>query len=306
MDHDDAAPLLSELARGTLAPAVATGVADHALACPECRPALAAMREVQALAERREAGMLEPHPESELLTRFALEADALAPAARAHVEAHVGQCPACAAEVRLARAAVAGAGWRGALAAWTGVGNPGIEGWLRPALTALAIVALVPAYFGLVEYPRAISERDRGPRHAQQQPAPAAAPAPAPTFEGGAAHVLLLRGPTRSAARALPRVVLAAGQDALPVVVDHPLGLPPEAPVAIRVLRANGSLAWSTSSTARALWDSSLGAATLLVPTRALAHGRYALEIAPAAGGPIRFSARFEVAPADRARAQAP
>ena len=74
MNHDQAAPLISDWVRGTIAGARSAEIGRHVAECAECREAAEGARALVAEAERA-AGEARAHPSSDTLARFVTDPD---------------------------------------------------------------------------------------------------------------------------------------------------------------------------------------------------------------------------------------
>ncbi len=289
MDHDKAAGLVSDWVGGALEPAIAEGVALHVASCAECRLAADGARALWAEAKRAQGAPGE-HPIPDQLARYIALPSDLASRELALVGGHLRSCDACRQEVILMRDALAPSAlrsWRAALA-----GLPSIPRALQPVIAVVAIALVLPAWNGLVVAPRELADARLRLSAAEESLARVdPVSPPALSLPGGGAAVLVLRGATR-AASSVPIVRLRAGQSMLALLLDV---TPPLGPLTVRVLRADGAIAWSSSGPREEFWDEANQLVGLMVPVQALAPGRYRVELLAAAEAPAVLTAEFEV-----------
>jgi hypothetical protein len=114
------------------------------------------------------------------------------------------------------------------------------------------------------------------------------------TIRGGGVAALVLQGATRSAGP-VPTLQLRPGQILQPVLLDVS---PPAGELRLKLVRADGSTAWSAGGPREEYWDEANRLTGLLVPTDVLTAGEYRIE-AHRGGDPAPFfTARFRVAAA--------
>jgi anti-sigma factor RsiW len=289
MDHEVAATRITDWVLERLTPSDARAVETHVGTCAACAEAATAAR-----ALRRTAGLggrpSTPHLEPLLLARFTLTPDTLAVQELAACRAHLDECPACAHERDLVRAANAPS-WSRALAAW--LPSPAApRALLAPALGVLALLLAVPAYLGIVELPR---ERGRHPGATTATTAPnanSAGAAGAPAWTGGGVDALILESATRGAG-VVPTIHIRPGQPVQPILFqcDRPEG----ESVTLRLMGTGEVVAWTRVARTADIWDTRHHVVSLLVPVSNLVPGEYRLEVAATTPGAIPTTARFRV-----------
>ncbi len=303
MMHDEATPLLLDLALGTLAPDERAALEAHLAACEECR---AMRRTVERLvAAVREETSDAGHPDADAVVSFAL--GGLSGAGSAAVAEHVASCAACAAEVDAVRRAEAESreealagdirrdpGGRAREGTRPAPRATSRRAWgaLAAAAAGLAALLAYPAYLGLVRLPVVESRSADVARETQSLATRVGA------LEGelGAARDALAR--VREWGGATPLHLLSAamrgGEEARTVRVDPAqpvvalaveLGALPESaaatPVRFVITRADGGAAFAADLAAadvrRELREA--GVVLLLVPSARLAPGSYRLAV---------------------------
>jgi anti-sigma factor ChrR (cupin superfamily) len=302
LEHREAAPLLIDHVRGRLDGEPARTVAAHVAACEECRALAETIRRVDGEITTHGAALFERHPTADDLARWALgSASALPTEILARIGAHVNACPTCGREAALARRAAAPSFLASLAARARGWTAEGAAGWLRPALAAVAILLAWPAWQGLVEVPALRREvtQMRSQLDAAREREATPPERPTPAFAGGAARILVLGGPTRSAADG-PTVTPAPGQTALPIVVDlesSPELLSSDGDLDVRIVPTpRGEPAFAMLAPAASLRDPATRTLTLLVPLSRLGPGTWRLEIRRGALGVPLYTAPFRVA----------
>ncbi|HUK62236.1 MAG TPA: hypothetical protein VLV15_02845 [Dongiaceae bacterium] len=284
MDHELAATRITDWVSERLPAAEAEGVAAHVRTCASCAAAAEAARALRNAA--REALPRTSHLDPVTLARYTLTPDDLTVAEIGRCRAHLDECPECAREHELVRAANAPSLTR-TLASWL---PPATEprAVLAPALAVLAVLLAVPAYQGLVTLPR---ERAR---HAGQAASSAPAPAAGPVaWAGGGVETLILESATRGGAT-VPAIRLRAGQPAEPVLLE--CDRPPGDTVTVRLTDVRGGLVWSRVAAISEIWDPRHHVVSLLLPAAALDPGEYLLVLVTGRDG-THASARFRIEP---------
>jgi hypothetical protein len=290
MDHASAIESLSDWVDGRLATAQAADVERHVQQCEECRGVADTLRSVRREIDAHGAALFTAHPEADALSRFALDRDRLELPALAAIGAHVRACPSCAAECAWMRRA-ASPSPLDRLVAWV-VGHRTPGAWLRPAVTVLAAIVLLPAaYRGVIELPRAREEARRAATLRPIVPPPSA-------WSGGGVDPLVLSTPLRGAAPAA-ELRLRAGQPAQPVFVAVE---PPEGASRIAaVLRdSTGTAVWRWEGPLEESWSGPARVFAFLVPAARLAPGDQAFELSAGGGATPFFAGRFRVVGATR------
>lgn len=292
MNHDQAAPLISDWVRGTLARARSVDVERHVAECAECRDAAEGARALVAEVGRaaREA---REHPSSDALARFVTDPDSEPIGELARVGVHLRGCAPCSEDVSLMREASAPSWWRPIRAWWASA--PAASRLLQPALAVAAVALMFPAWNGLVDAPRERASLERRLSEAEAARARADADARASAgaiARGGGVRALVLRPGARSAS-VVPELRLREGQLLQPLLLDV---VPPPAPLTARVVREGGGEAWSASGARAEFFDAANGLVGLHVPATALTPGEYRVELASAGGEPF-FTSRFRILP---------
>jgi len=284
MDHATAETLLEDWIEGRLAPEQAAELEAHVRSCAECAAHADLLRGIRREVAAHGEALFMPHPSSDQLARLELRADSLPLDELARIGAHVRACPACTAERALIRDAARPAPLR-AIEAWLATaGAP--PRWLAPALAAMLVLLVWPAWVGLVEYPRA---REKAERVAGERSSPATPEGP--SWTGGGAGVLVLTGVSRGGGAALPVARLHPGQPGLAILSDQRLE---GDSLRVVLLDAGGHEIWATSANGDELWDGNAHVTSLMVPARVLVPGEYELAIS-SAKGPRLFQARFRI-----------
>jgi len=303
MTHDEATPLLLDLALGTLAPDERTALETHLAACEECR---VMRRTVERLVvavreETSDAG----HPDADAIVAFALGGSS--GAGEAAVAEHVACCAACAAEVDAVRRAEAesreealagdirrapGGGAREGARTAPRATSRRAWGALAAAAAGLAALLAYPAYLGLVRLPVVEDQSADAAREAQslstrvgalEGELGAARDALARVHEwGGATPLQLLSGAMRGGEEART-VRVDPAQPVVALAVE--LGALPESAAAtlvrFAITRADGGPAFAADLAAddvrRELREA--GVVLLLVPSARLAPGSYRLAV---------------------------
>lgn len=308
MEHEQAATLITDHARGLLDGALADGLDRHIRECDECRSAFEASAAIAREARARGPEFLAPHPPADLVAAYAVGPERMAAADLAAVAAHVRACPVCDAEFATARGALRGAWWRGWRPSVFGTRLGPTRALLGPALAVLAIALVYPAYLGTFRYPESLRDERR---------ARSAADSLRSVIESGDAHreaeglpgepgagagivSIVLSGPTRGA-DAAPTVRRREGRRSIHIVIDDPAVAQWRAAgrrVELTITRRGAAAPeWRLETMADALWDEGLQAAGVVLPADRLPDGAYLLELR-AEPGPGSFRAEFLVAPA--------
>ncbi len=299
LTHEEAVPLVSDWARGALDADRARSVEEHVRVCGECQAAAEAAGGLQAEAARL-ARTPSPHPSPDALAQYVSEPEAASIATLARVGAHVRGCDPCQEDVTLMREASRPAWWRAIRATWDAPGST--ARWLQPALAVCALLLAFPAWRGLVELPRErvaaerrlhdtdaarVRAEDRAERLASESNHAA---------RGGGVAALVLQGAAR-AAGPVPTLRLRSGQILQPVLLDVS---PPAGELRLKLVRANGTVAWTSGGPREEYWDEANRLIGLLVPTIVLTEGEYRIEARRADDPAPFFTARFRVtAPTD-------
>jgi hypothetical protein len=215
------------------------------------------------------------HPSSHEIASLVVAPERLDPAERLRIAAHLRACPACTEDADATRRAERALGpgpRRGPAQLVRDLGAV-----LRPALAALLVLTILgyPAYQGLVKLPGA-REEVQSLRQANQSLRQVQHTGEGPVL----LHVL--EEPLR--AQSAPRVV-AIGPErhvllaVLPTVDE---ATPGDVVFVFQILDEGGQAVWSTDIDARQLRQhlQASGVATVRVPTRVLAPGRYRVRLA--------------------------
>jgi Putative zinc-finger len=285
LDHEQAATRITDWVSERLSPAEAERVAEHVRSCVSCTAAAEAARALRVAA--RETGPRTPHLDSVTLARYTLTPADLTVTEIAGCRAHLDECPDCARERDLVRAANAPS-WTRALAAWL-AGAPEPRALLAPALAVIAVLLAVPAYQGLVTLPR---ERAR---HEASVVATPAVPVMHPSaWAGGGVETLMLEPATRGVTTT-PVVRLRPGQPAEPILFA--CDRPPGDSVTVRLTGTHDAVVWTHVTAVSEIWSAGHHVVSLLVPADALSPGEYRLELLSAPDQGLHASARFRVEP---------
>ena len=249
MDHDAAHLLVADLVQGTLDPPRRDEVERHLDGCAECQ----AWRETYLLLARSLA--VDPtggHPDAGTLAAYGLHASRLADSDRAAVAAHLEQCGECRRHVDLIRRAVDEAPVQPAAGVWARV---------RPYAIAASLLVFVggaAAFFFQAQTLRHELDALRG-------------------WSGPIGYVLLQdaqRGTTET-----PRLTLQPRQPygLLAVRLDLPADASGDDRVVFELVGGDGSVAWTTSTSAEEMRENvaTFGALLLPVPRRVASNGRY-------------------------------
>lgn len=303
MTHDEATPLLLDLALGTLAPDERAALEAHLEACEECR---AMRRTVERLvaAVREETSDAE-HPDADAVVAFAL--GELSGAGGAAVAEHVAFCAECAAEVDAVRRAEAesreealagdvrrapGGGAREEARPAPRATSRRAWGVLAAAAAGFAALLAYPAYLGLVRLPVVEGQSADAAREAQslstrvgalEGELGAARDALAQVREWGGATPLQLLSAAMRGGGEVRTVRVDPAQPVVALAVE--LGALPESnaatPVRFAITRADGGTAFAADLAAddvrREQRDA--GVVLLLVPSARLAPGSYGLAV---------------------------
>jgi hypothetical protein len=295
MNHEQAAPLISDWARGSLDAERSAAVERHVHECSVCREAAEGGRALVAETERA-ARHANGHPSSDALARFVTAPDDEPISDLARVGVHLRSCEPCRDDVSLMREASAPAWWAPLRAWWAP--SPTWPRVLQPALALLAVVLLFPAWNGLVVAPRERATSEHRVRDAEDARARAEAEArelatrAGAQPRGGGMGTLVLHGGTRSV-EAPPALRIRDGQILQPLLLDV---VPPAGPMSARIVREGGAVAWTASGPREEFFDEANRLVGLLVPTAALEPGNYRVELAPGSGRPF-FTSRFRILP---------
>ncbi|MGQ0722788.1 MAG: zf-HC2 domain-containing protein [Candidatus Eiseniibacteriota bacterium] len=296
MDHQEASPLVSDWVRGELGGSRAALVERHVAGCRECRDAAEAVRALVAEAGRMR-GAAVAHPPADTLARYVTAPREEPFASLAGVAIHLQGCAPCREDVALMREASVPGWWR-PIRAWFASAPP-LPRALQPAFAAAVVLLIVPAWFGIVDAPRQRAESEGRVRAAEEARAKAESEAAflaqraAEAPRGGGVAALVLRGATRSAEEA-PTLWLRADQALQPLLLDV---TPPDAPITVRLVGADGVIAWSASGARDEFWDEANRLVGVLVPAALLQPGEHRVELSAGPDEPAFFSAAFRVLP---------
>lgn len=276
MSHEEAATLLTDYAADRLSYERAESVKTHLASCDDCSEVLATVRGLRVEIREHGAALIEPHPDADVLARYASTPDALAIGELERVGSHVRACATCRHEVDVAhRAASRSAAWWYRLGELLSPRTPA-PAWAPAVLTALVLLLAYPAYLGIKS-----GTEDRS----------ASGP-------GGGARVLLLEVSTRGVAGEIPAFTLPPEQATVPVIiaVDLPGGGEMSRAITVRLVRDESSI-WSREMRASEIWDDRLQAVTLLIPRDRLSRGEQRLEVIEPGGATYRLPFRVEASP---------
>lgn len=297
MDHQAVVPLLSDHVRRRLAAAESAAIEAHIAGCAECRDAARVLRQVVDQTRTHGEALFDAHPEADDLARYALASVELGTGALARVGAHLRACATCRRETDLAREAAVPA-WARTARAWLRVeiaGRPAML--LRPALAVLAVLLIYPTYLGLVKYPEERLSGERAASEIARLRASAPGPSPVGPAWGGGVQPLVLSGPSRGVASAMPTLRVRAGQPVIPVLADFtPRRREPASEYEVVVFHEPSSqVAWRHRAPLEELWDPTSQTLSLLLPTAGLTSGSYLLEVRGPDSGTPELAARFEI-----------
>ena len=303
MEHAEAASLLTDLLAESLQPQTAAALRTHIEGCDECRGVSETYSQVRdELADHRQR--LGAHPEPDALVAYAT-----GDARNIDIRSHTGACTSCARELEILRRAglhrtSSRRAWR-----WLGIRIPATL--LRPAVAAVLLALMYPAYLGIVQIPRLRETTSRldgeiqSLRREQAELRTAAEVAREQARQlatwGGGVQPLFLRSLRRDSAPAeAPVVHLASGQPALPVFIeDDRFGAPAVQAAAVEISIHSDELdtlpAWRQRGVANDLWSPEAQALVILVPASALQPGPYVLEAHSAGPPEIEFQGRFRI-----------